>query len=323
MKYFINFFTALVVTLGFVIVPCASAEASSVPFVLVIDSGLVFDFNSVQYSDSHDLSVYTASGAIHPVVNGKKGGEIWGTANVIVWSRDVPDPLSFFAPLGPVAALVTLEFPNPQGGYPLLANLGLIQAPSGLQTTIGVIVKTGQPSIRGNWVIADGTIIGSSASDLVIGGLLLVGTPVVPSPGNHFLTLSQYWPYFAYDSHPTSVECQNTPQGSICPGSFYGQTFLNGQFRPVRSYTVYKQSGIEYGKWAHLMAINAGGDGYYVVACADYNNKTAFDPDAIDADKCTLSGTGQLTDVTGNPAYLAGASLGQWYLNLVNYFVMP
>ena len=127
--------TCLAVAAVTVALTATPAPAVNVGFLILIENGLAFGPPLV---DAQGLAAFVASGPVRPVVDGQaQFGQSLGTANVVVWSRTVPDP--FFDPIGPIGALVTVSFTQPL----IKAHLGLIQTPAGLQTTIGLMQRVG------------------------------------------------------------------------------------------------------------------------------------------------------------------------------------
>jgi hypothetical protein len=243
------------------------ARAEEVGFALLIEDGVKFQ----QGADGLGLTAFRSSGAVRLIVDGQKA-DVVGTADVFAWSRSVPDP--FFAPFGPGAALGVLRL------FGLEVHLGLIETGAGVRTTIGVRdpAKNNFLPWRGTWVFAPGTLVGGDADDLVVGGVLVTGTPL--KLGNLSFTLNQYSPTVPFPSDPTPSGTH--PLFFFDAGSFHGQTLVD-EFRPVRAYTL-RRAGDPADRPAHLLAIHAGGDDYLVVACSKLVPDTPTD--------CTLSGTG-------------------------------
>jgi hypothetical protein len=245
----------------------APGQAEEVGFALLIEDGVKFQ----QGTDGLGLTAFRSSGAVRLIVDGQKA-DVVGTGDVFAWSRSVPDP--FFTPFGPGAALGVLRL------FGLEVHLGLIETGAGLQTTIGVRDPAKNTSLpwRGTWVFAPGTLVGGDADDLIVGGVLVTGTPLGLS--HVAFTLNQYFPTIPFPSDATPSGTH--PLFFFDAGSFYGQTLVD-EFRPVRAYTL-RRVGDPADRPAHLLAIHAGGDDYLVVACSQLVD--------IAPARCTLSGTG-------------------------------
>jgi len=317
---------SLAVTVATVVVSVTPARAVDVGFLFLIEKGLAF---AAPLVDSQGLAAFVAGGTMRPVVNGQADfTQNLGTANVVVWSRTVPDP--FFDPIGPIAALVTLNLLQP-----LKAHLGLIQTPAGFRTTIGVLQRVGfgygpLPSDRGEWVISNGIPAGGNVDDLIIGGVVVIGTAVPLDPT--YLGLTQFFPTvpFAAGADPWGYSCPSPPgpASSSCLGSFYGGADLGGPtVGPARTYTYSTPTLSGDGQMSHLLTVNLGGDAYAVVACSGLAIGDSF----VD---CTLSGTGQFAGaLAGGPIgtgpslyispYFPGQSVGTFKLPLVPFLVLP
>jgi hypothetical protein len=256
-----------VLALVLAVASAVPARAEEVGFALLLEDGVKF----VQGADSSGLAAFRSSGAVRLIVNGQKG-DVVGTADVFAWSRSVPDP--FFAPFGPLAALGVLRL------FGLEVHLGLVETPAGLETTIGVRDPATNSVLpwRGTWVFGPGTLVGGDADDLVVGGALVIGTPLTLNKTS--FTINQYFPTVPFPSDPAPSATHSL--FFFDAGSFYGQTLVSA-FRPVRAYTLRRQ-GDPADRPAHPLVIHAGGTDYLVVGCSQ------LVPDTPTA--CTLSGTG-------------------------------
>ena len=244
---------ALVTTLG-LIGAAAPAEATLTGFIILIQNGLSFP---IQGTDPNGLSIGARSTTpVYLVQDGTKGPQI-GTGTVVVWAESVSDP--FFAPFGPIAALMLLDL-----GNGVLGLLSLIQTPTEWLTTIAVTTN-GQPQFgfSGGWVFGPGTLVsGGTAADLVIGGVLAAGPPT-PLTGVIVLDMQ---PRFYVPGDPTPTGVPHCLDGfcTTATGSFYGQTIVNGVTRPIRAY-----SARIPGLYAHLGVFEAADNVFTVVACTD------------------------------------------------------
>ncbi len=141
------------------------ARAQDIPFAFLIQNGWQAFEQPVTRLDQPIVS-WARRGMFYSVVNGTKG-TIVGSAGITAWSRSVPDPT--YAAIGPVAGVITLEFPTFRG------HLGLIDTPTGLQTTIGIVETSGAVNIgvTGSWLLGNGTsVVGGTANDMVVAGIV-------------------------------------------------------------------------------------------------------------------------------------------------------
>jgi hypothetical protein len=290
-------------------------RAANLGFLFLIENGFTF----TPIVDPNGPAAWVAKGQVRPIVNNKADfTKSLGTANVVVWSRVVPDP--FFNSIGPIAALVTLTLT----GADFIAHLGLIQTPMGFQTTIGLLERVGfslqdAPWARGGWVFSDGTPAGGDTGDLIIGGVLVMGTP---SPlGAQSTTLNQYFPTVPFGSDCCPDICHFVGASINCLGSFYGFTVEGGTARPVRSYNFFQFGNVlsGYGKESHLMVLQVGSGEYRVRACSAPDGSNV-------SDKCTLSGVGAVNGaLAGDTSAFTfpGPVVGTFVVNLTPFLVLP
>lgn len=319
-------FRVFLVVVGFIVLFSCPAFADTFPFIFLIKDGLALQYRG---TDVNGLSIFLAEKPFYHFVNWQIYENSWGYARVIVWHHPVSDP--FFSPFGPIAVLI--EFYFIEGLQDLNAHLALIQTPSGYQTTVAMKKNK---SVRGSWLFTDGTMFGGTASDLVIGGFLVVGTPSLPQMANLDIYL---YPYFLKSEYLFSFDPSPIYLRSIIPdvpiyaskelsGSFYGHTTSFNQNPPVRSFSHFLKNSYGFFNFkplhyaSHLMAVHTGGEDYYVIACSDYPE----DPEGYSSqfavytpDNCTLSGTGQLSPYTGDAVYLPGSSVGETILSLYSW----
>jgi hypothetical protein len=286
------------------------APAANAGFLILIENGL--QFTSV--ADTDGLAVFFAHGTIRPIVNNQANfAQSLGSANVVVWSRAVPDP--FFDPIGPIAALVTLTLEPPAAGA--IAHLGVIQTPAGLRTTIGARQRVGFayeliPGLRGQWVISNGIPAGGAATDLIIGGVAVLNTPIPLPPTSHELIKIFPTPPFFYDATPDDAHAV----GTHLIGSFYGYT-VEGQARPARAYTLVTSALPGFGFRSHMLVVQVGADEYQVMACSAAN--------AVSEPGCTVSGVGTFNGaLSGEPNGDYGVpDVSTFVLNLTPILVLP
>lgn len=229
------------------------AGADTIPFALLVVDG--FKFQPVVVP-AEPGTLVSPNRPFHAIVGGAKAPGVLGHATIALWSQTVTDP--FFNPIRPLAALGVFQFDAPLS---LVAHFGLIDTPAGVRTTIGVL---GMNNARGTWVAGPAQgIAGAGPDDLVVGGLLVLGTPN-PVPGQNFLIQPPN------SAQPLSsvgrVQELNCLFGD-CTGSYYGEMLLSGEHRPFRGYSMARQSLGLPAKLLHLGVIHAGGDEYVVIAC--------------------------------------------------------
>lgn len=184
--------------------------AQDIPFAFLIKYGWQSTLANPQTRFDVPLTSWAGSGSFAPIVNGQIGATA-GTAYVTAWSRSVPDP--FYTPIGPVGAVITLDFGAFRG------HLSLFDTPAGLQTTIGIMDPPGQVDygVSGIWVLGDGSsVVGGTANDMVVGGVvrfraapLTIGTLSVP--------LTLYFPTvpFPSDSNPFTAVIVSSEPGVV------------------------------------------------------------------------------------------------------------
>lgn len=292
-----RWFRALVVGVALWAIAPVSANAQDVGFALLIEDG--WSLLNRSFADDRGM-VYFGTGD-HPVyfvANGQKAPTPVASANLVAWTRDVPDP--YFAPIRPLAGLIVLNF----GAF--LGHLAIIDTPTGPKTTISILTTGGEANFgaSGAWVFFDGsTVSGGTANDLVVAGVVrfapyaFVGGPAVD------LVPRFPTPPFAYD--PTPMATHNITIGdlSIEMGSFYGAAHAPFGGTPVRSFITVDTGLTGFGKFAHLLVIHHTGETYFVVACSG----TYTGPEPV---HCTVSGTGGFAKVTGSAFYqIVGISI--------------
>jgi len=285
-----RFLASLVLALALLSLCPQAARAQDFFFAFLIQNGWQGLFANPVTRTDQGLTTWATFQYFYPVVNGQKGS-VLGNAYVQAWTRSVPDP--FFAPIKPLAGLITLDF----GGF--RGHLGLIETPAGLQTTIGIIDNTGNVNTMatGTWVFGDGAgIVGGTANDMVIGGLVRFHTPLplgaVPVETN------LYFPTVPFPSDPLPMTAVWTTD-SVAIGSFYG--YAQGPLRTYRR-TDTQWTGFTFD--GSLLVMHTQADNYVVMAC------TAIGPTeaANYLSRCTVSGTGSfLAPLTGS---LASFSIG-------------
>ncbi|MCC7035010.1 MAG: hypothetical protein IT179_19470 [Acidobacteria bacterium] len=282
------------------------ARAADIAFAYLIHNGWPSLVASQYVRTDHQLTSWSATGALHPIVSGQKG-PVQGTALMTGWSQSVADP--YFASMGPLSVLITLDF----GGF--RAHLGMFDTPSGPQTTIGVVHDTGlpDPALSGVWAIGNGAgIAGGTASDLMVFGVVHVGTPqyqgIVPLP------IAPYFPGPpgpppATDPEPLTTYVQ--PSGHRV-GSFYGTA--QG---PLRTRTRWDDSTNGQVNGSSMLVMHYGGSDYVILACTKLATDSYDDDGSLG--RCSLSGTGPtLSRLTG----LLGGVTGWWNLQL-QPFIAP
>jgi hypothetical protein len=266
-----------------------SASAQDVGFVFLIEDGWSSLLNRSFTDDRGMTYLGTGGHRVFWVVNGQKAGNQIATANVVAWTRSVPDP--YFAAIRPLAGLIVLDFGPFQG------HLAIIDTPAGPRTTISILNTGGEVNFgaTGAWVFSDGTTVsGGTANDLIVAGVVrfapyaFVGGPAVD------LVPRFPTPPFPYDPTPTATH--NILSGAIGMGSFYGAAHAPFDGTPVRSFTTVDTGLTGFGRFAHLLVIKHTGETYFLVACSG----TFSGPENI---HCTVSGTAQFARYTGSIFY--------------------
>lgn len=290
------------VSCGIAVLAVASpARAQDIPFAFLIQNGWKVFEQPVTRLDQPLIS-WARRGSFYSVVNGTKG-TLQGSAGITAWSRPVPDPL--YAAIGPIAGVITLEFPTFRG------HLGLIDTPTGLQTTIGIVSTSGAVDIgvTGSWVLGNGTsVVGGAVNDMVVAGI--VRFRAVPATiGAVSVVATKYFPTvpFNYDASPFGSGLPTT-----LPGTFLGNYYAVAQ-GPLRWY---RRTDTEFGglfNSTSLMVMKIGGGSYVVLVCADL----ATTGGGAVFQSCTVSGVGpMLSPLTGAmPTYSLGG-LGSVTLQL-------
>jgi hypothetical protein len=276
----------------------AAAWAQDIPFAFLIQNGWQAFEQPVTRPDQPLVS-WARKDTFYTIVNGTKGAA-QGTATITAWSRTVPEPL--YAAIGPIAGVIALEFPTFHG------HLGLIETPTGLQTTVGIIDTSGAVNfgVTGSWLLGNGaSVAGGTANDLVVAGIvrfrqspLTIGMVALPT--------STVLPTVAFTSdpfgglYPTSAPATNL-------GNFYGQA--QGPLRWYRRSDA-EWTGQFYDTSVMVMGFNGGS--YLVMVCAE----TGAAPQPA-FQRCTVSGVGpMLAALTGAmPTYSFGG-LGMVTLQL-------
>ncbi len=226
------------------------ADAQDFFFGFLIDKGWqTFTANPVVRVDQTLIS-WSADRPFHAIVNGQKGAQL-GQAFVRAWYRSVPDP--FYAPIGPTAGVITLDFGGMRG------HLSLIETPTGFQTTISTVEGWANLQLTGTWVFGNGAdVIGGSADDMVIGGVVHLSASAT-SLGAIELPVNQYFPTvpFPSDNNPLALQSVNV---TTQLGSYYGQS----EQRPVRTYRRFdaQWTGLPLGAW--LAVVHVPGSGYLI-----------------------------------------------------------
>jgi len=281
------------------------AMAADIAFAYLIHDGWPALSAGQVVRTEHQLTSWSATGTLHPVVNGQKG-PAQGTALMTGWSRSVADP--YFAALGPMSVVITLDFGSFRG------HLGMVDTPSGPRTTVGVVYDTGlpDPAMSGVWALGNGAgIAGGTASDLLVFGVVHVGTPQYQ--GIVSLPIAPYFPSFPGPPPATDPEPFMTvvlPSGASV-GSFYGTA--QGPLRTVSR--IDHDPATSQMNATSMLVMHYGGSDYAVLVCTNL----ATDPYDSALDRCSLSGAGPtLSRLTG----LLGGVTGWWNLQL-QPFIAP
>ncbi len=257
------------------------ADAQNFFFAFLIDHGWQAFFANPVVRADHALTSWAADRPFHLIANGQKGGQL-GQAHVRAWHRAVPDP--FYAPIGPTAGVITLDFEGFRG------HLSLIETPSGFRTSTSIIEDTGAiPRVTGTWVFGNGAdVIGGTANDMVIGGIVHFGTAM--SLGTVEIPVHQYFPTvpFPSDVEPLALKSVNA---STQLGSYYGAS----DSRPIRTYRRHdtQWTGFAFDAW--LAVLHVPGDSYLIVVTS-YINTTGMTISGVgDPLLAALTGGGHMT----------------------------
>ena len=120
------------------------------PFALRVASGLNFQPEPVP---GEPFTFVSPNRSIYGIVGGAKGPAVIGHATISLWNQTVPAaPDPFLGPLRPLAGLGVFEFGPP---LDLVAHFGLIDAPDGARTTIGLFDTSSHgldAGARGTWL---------------------------------------------------------------------------------------------------------------------------------------------------------------------------
>jgi hypothetical protein len=276
----------------------AQAGAQTVPFAFLIEGGFQQLLQSPEVRSDQVLISWGARAPFFAVVNGQKGPQ-QGMATMAAWSRLVIDPA--FSSFGPLGGLITLDF----GAF--RAHLGLIETPTGLQTTVGVVGSSGMPhfDVIGSWLLGNGTTVGGTANDMVVAGLVRFGAPA--SVGTLPISINPIFPTvpFANDSTPF-VQAQSST-AAVWSGSFYGVT----QYGPVRTYSrSFRITGVVRDT-ASIMVLSLPGGSYGVLACSELRDHPGDVAGGFI--RCSISGVGPAL------ATLSGRLLG-WSTGITSIF---
>jgi hypothetical protein len=265
------------------------AYGQDIPFAFLIQDGWKLFEQPVARTDQPLVS-WARRTSFYTVVNGAKG-TLQGMAGITAWSRAVPDPL--FASIGPIAGVITLEFPT------FVGHLAVFETPAGLQTTIGIVEPSGAVNIgaTGSWLFSDGTsVAGGTAADMVVAGIArfravpaTVGAVDVNATPP-FLTMP-----FAYDH---SIFGSGLP--TTQPGTFLGNYYGIGQ-GPLRWYRRVDTVSVGVYNETNLMVMSLNGGNYVAMVCADPTTGGAYQ-------HCTVSGVGPM--VSALTGAMPGYSLG-------------
>jgi hypothetical protein len=280
----------------------APALAQPVPFAFLIQNGWQTLFQNQAVRIDHQLTTWATRAPFYSIVNGQKG-PLAGNALVNAWSRTVAEP--YFAPLGSLAGVVTLDFGTFRG------HLALVETPGGLLTTIAIMDSNGvvNPTVTGAWVYGNGTSVGGgTANDMVVAGLVRFGSPT--SAGTIPVDITQYFPTsvpFATDPQPF-LSFPLSPNVSV--GSFFG--YAQG---PLRTYRRVDMQGPGVFDDVSLMVMSTGGGNYAVMVCTDLRDH----PTDGYLNRCTVSGTGPFL------GYLSGRLSGRapWWVLFWELFFAP
>lgn len=288
-----------------------AASAQDVPFAFLIKDGWKTLNTSVSTRLDQGLVSLHTTGTLHEVVGGQKGSVV-GTAFVQAFTRSVPDPT--FASILPLGGLITLDFGTFQG------HLALIDTPTGIQTTVAVIDASGAVDTRitGAWVFGNGAAVGGgTADDMTVGVLVHIGQPSDPIP--LLLDIPPYFPLvpFANDTLFARMGPDYFIGGAVCLGSGYGEA--QG---PLRVYTFCDDFGLGAEFDSALLVMHTEGSSYAVLACSHLFNQPLPGGGAIDAlvSRCTVSGTGVLSRLTGGATGLSITSLSHHVIPLTLHF---
>ena len=145
------------------------ASAQDVGFTLLIEDGWTALHNRAFADNRGMLYLGTGGKPVFSVVNGQKTPGQVATADVVAWTRSVPDP--YFAPIRPLAGLIVLDFGDSVG------HLAIIDTPAGPKTTVASWAPWWDvdTAVSGGWMFSDGTTVGGgTANDLVITGVMRV-----------------------------------------------------------------------------------------------------------------------------------------------------
>jgi hypothetical protein len=274
--------SGLLVSLAFSFCLCAApARAQDVPFAFLIQDGWSKLFQGQAVRSDHALTTWRARTAFQTIVNGQKGAVV-GTALINAWSRNVSEP--YFAPLGSVVGVVTLNF------GPFRGHLTVFDTPSGLQTTIGIVDSFGlvATNVSGVWVYGNGTSVGGgSVNDMVVAGIVHFGQPV--AVGDVAVGISQYFGPPASDIEPFAA---SVVSNTVAIGSFFG--FAQG---PLKVYRRNDQQWTGSSDDVSVLVMSMGG-GYAVMVCTAIIEV----PTPGFLDRCTVSGAGEglLSRLTGS-----------------------
>ena len=283
-------FRSLVAAFALWTIAPMSASAQDVSFAVLIQDGWTALQNP--FADDRGM-VYsgTVSRPVFWVVNGQKAPGRVATADIVAWTRNVPDP--YFAPIRPFAGLIMLDFGD------FVGHLAIFDTPAGPKTTMATYLPLYDVdvTVSGDWVFSDGTTVaGGTANDLVLTGVirsaadyLFLGGPSVD------LMPRVPTPPLGYD--PTPFATHTAGGGVIRMGSFYGEAGHPFGRTPVRSFTTADSGLAPFGALsAHLVVMHVTGDTYLVVACS-------VDPTPPAPQYCTVSGTGEFARFTGRAFY--------------------
>lgn len=290
----------------------SAARAQDVPFAFLIVDGWKAFYAGYAFRTEQQLTSWYGRGQIHVIVNGQKGADV-GTARMHAFARAVPDPA--FAGIRPLAGLISMVF----GSY--RAHLTVIETPTGLKTTVAFLDPIGQvvdTRVSGVWALADGSVVGGGKpDDLVVGGVVHVGTPLPAATPT--LTL---WPYFPlvpfHNDLPFRVFSSSTGlKWQVGSGSSY-----NNASGPTRTYM---RSDVGSFNDDHTTAITVwhlGGEGYVILSCSWSTPMSVLNP-MSPVNGCTVSGLGPLLGrLTGNASAYEVKSLQEHVLKL-QLFLAP
>ena len=291
-------FQALAIGFALWTIAPMSASAQDVGFSFLIQDGWTALQNRSFADNRGMLYLGTGGKPVFSVVNGQKAPGQVATADVVAWTRSVPDP--YFAPIRPLAGLIVLDF----GGF--VGHLAIIDTPAGPKTTVATWAPWWDvdTAVSGTWVFSDGTTVGGgTANDLVITGVIRVAAhqSFLASRSVDLVPRLPTSP-LAYD--PTPFATHIVGDGVVKIGSFYGEADNPFALTPVRSFTT-ADSGLSpfAPLWTHVVAIHVTGDIYLVVACS-------VDPTPPAPQYCTVSGTGEFARYTGRAWYqFVGSSI--------------